>query len=96
MTIESGEHLPIELKPYWALFAKWQIVHKAVGEMFAANIICDGGQLTIPGIPQEDSICASSHLQEGVRQTPEAVNNSAPGCGWDIRVVQQLCPSSKG
>ena len=40
VSIDSGSHPPIKLRPYRTPFAKCQIVDKAVDAMLAANVIC--------------------------------------------------------
>ena len=37
--IDNGDHLPINLKPYWIPFSRWQKVSKVINKMLAANII---------------------------------------------------------
>ena len=53
-------------------------------------------QLTIPDTLQVNSIYTPRTPQGGAWQTTKATHNSVSGCGWGIRVVQQLCPSSQG
>ena len=40
ISIDTGNHPPIKLRPYRILFTKHSIVDKAVNDMLAANIIC--------------------------------------------------------
>ena len=40
------------------------------------------------GNTQESSTCAPHTPQGGARQARKATNNSAPGHGWDIGIVQ--------
>ena len=54
------------------------------------------GQQPIPGLTQEGGICTGVATQRGDRQVAETVGNWAIGCGWEIRMVEQLCPSPKG
>ena len=39
MSIDTGNHPPIKLRPYKTPFAKYPIVDMAVNDMLAANII---------------------------------------------------------
>ena len=40
MSIDTGNHPPIKLRPYRTPFAKHQIIDKVVDDMLAANVIC--------------------------------------------------------
>ena len=40
MKIDTADHLPIKLEPYWTPFVKWHTFSKATDEMLTANIIC--------------------------------------------------------
>ena len=81
MSIDTGNHPPIKLRPYRTPFAKHPIVGKAVNDMLAANIIHSSIS------PWSFAIVAVDR-NNGTRRL--CTNNISKKSSWPLKVIDDM------